>query len=149
MRKVKVAVVGGGSVAWSPRLISDLLLTDGLEGTEYRLLDIDLDAAKVMAKLCSRLSREWNKPARFVPTKDQKKALKDADAVIITISTGGLDAMEHELVGSEGDLFVIGETPERKGIGKAMLGGKNVDQMEQQTVLLVRIANIPRPSEKL
>ena len=60
-----------------------------------------------------------------------------------------LDSMEHELVGGEGDLFVIGETPERKGIGKAMLGGKNVDQMEQQTVLLVRIANIPRPSEKL
>lgn len=60
-----------------------------------------------------------------------------------------LDAMELELVGGEGDLYVVAETSERKGLGKAMLGGKNVDQMEQQTVLLIRIANVPTPAEKL
>ncbi|MCA9136354.1 MAG: hypothetical protein KDB00_06340 [Planctomycetales bacterium] len=60
-----------------------------------------------------------------------------------------LDSMELELPGGEGDLFVVAETSQRKGLGKAMLGGKNVDQMEQQTVLLLRIANVPTPAEKL
>ncbi|QEF97343.1 hypothetical protein Mal15_13830 [Stieleria maiorica] len=60
-----------------------------------------------------------------------------------------LDSMEFELAGGEGDLFVVSETTERKGLGREMFGGKNVDQMEQQTVLLIRIANVPTPAEKL
>lgn len=60
-----------------------------------------------------------------------------------------LDSMEFELVGGEDDLFVVSETATRKGIGRTMFGGKNVDQLEQQTVLLLRIANVPKPAEKL
>ncbi len=60
-----------------------------------------------------------------------------------------LDALEFQLTGGEGDLFVISETADRKGLGTEMFGGKNVDQMEQQTVLLIRIANVPTPAEKL
>ncbi len=60
-----------------------------------------------------------------------------------------LDSMEFELSGGEGDLFVVSETTDRKGLGREMFGGKNVDQMEQQTVLLIRIANVPTPAEKL
>jgi hypothetical protein len=63
--------------------------------------------------------------------------------------TWSLDSLAFELVGGEGDLFVISETASRRGMGKMMLGGKNVDQMEQQTVLLLRIANVPTPAEKL
>jgi hypothetical protein len=59
-----------------------------------------------------------------------------------------LDSMEFELVGGEGDLFLVSETVTRKGLGEMMLGGKTVDQMEQQTVLLLRIANVPNPAEK-
>ena len=60
-----------------------------------------------------------------------------------------LDSMEFELTGSEGDLFVISEAAVRKGIGRQMFGGKTVDQLEQQTILLIRIGNIPTPAEKL
>jgi len=60
-----------------------------------------------------------------------------------------LDSLEFELVGGEGDLFIVSETATRRGLGQMMLGGKNVDQMEQQTVLLIRIANVPTPAEKL
>lgn len=63
--------------------------------------------------------------------------------------TWSLDSLEFELVGGEGDLFVVSETESRRGLGKMMLGGKNVDQLEQQTVLLLRIVNIPTPAEKL
>lgn len=60
-----------------------------------------------------------------------------------------LEEMEVELVGGEGDLFVITETMSRCGMGKMMLGGKDVDQMEEQTVVLLRIENIPSPAERL
>lgn len=63
--------------------------------------------------------------------------------------TWSLDSLEFELIGGEGDLFVLSETESRRGLGKMMFGGKNVDQMEQQTVLLLRIANIPTPAEQL
>ncbi|WP_253160091.1 hypothetical protein [Stieleria tagensis] len=60
-----------------------------------------------------------------------------------------LDSLDFEIRGHEGDVFVIAETADRKGLGKEMLGGKNVDQMEQQTVVLLKIANVPTPAERL
>jgi len=60
-----------------------------------------------------------------------------------------LGDMEFELAGGEGDLFVISETESRRGLGKSMLGGEDVDLMEEQTVLLLRIENIPGPADKL
>ena len=60
-----------------------------------------------------------------------------------------LESMDFELAGGEGDLFVIAETASRRGLGKLMLGGENVDRLEQQTVILLRIANVPTPAEKL
>ncbi|MEO1615310.1 MAG: hypothetical protein AAFV88_05640 [Planctomycetota bacterium] len=60
-----------------------------------------------------------------------------------------LGQLEFELTGGEGDLYLIGETTERQSLGRDMLGGENVDQMEQQTVLLLRFANIPTPADKV
>jgi hypothetical protein len=60
-----------------------------------------------------------------------------------------LDDLEFELSGGEGDLFLLGQTAPRKGLGEQMFGGTDVDQLEQQTVLLLRIANVPTPAEKL
>lgn len=95
--KVKIVMVGGGSVSWSPRLINDLTLTIGLENAEYTILDIDPDSGSKMAKLGQKLSDDRNLGTKFNYTADQKEAFTNADFVIITISTGGFDAMEHDL----------------------------------------------------
>ncbi|MEL6108557.1 MAG: hypothetical protein AAFU85_21335 [Planctomycetota bacterium] len=60
-----------------------------------------------------------------------------------------LEPLEFDLPASEGDLFVITETASRRGLGRQMFGGKNVDQLEQQTMVLLRIAHIPRAADKL
>jgi len=52
-KKVKITLVGGGSVNWSPTLINDLMLKEGLEEAEFILLDIDLEAAGKVAQLVS------------------------------------------------------------------------------------------------
>ncbi|MEO1530252.1 MAG: hypothetical protein AAFX06_33085 [Planctomycetota bacterium] len=59
------------------------------------------------------------------------------------------ERLEFDLPGGEGDLFVITETASRRGLGRQMLGGKNVDQLEQQTLVLLRIAHVPQTADAL
>lgn len=96
-KKVKIVMVGGGSVNWSPRLINDLLLTPGLQNAEYVILDIDPEAGDKMVQLGRKLVNERGLEADFYYTSNPEDAYKGADFVIITISTGGLEAMEYDL----------------------------------------------------
>ncbi len=36
----KIVIVGGGSNAWTPKIVKDMLLTPSLSGAEYVLFDI-------------------------------------------------------------------------------------------------------------
>ena len=95
--KVKITLVGGGSVNWSPTLINDLMLKEGLEKVEFILLDIDLPAAEKIAQLGRKLNKDRGLFCTFEATNDEESAFEDTDYVIITITTGGLDAMEYDL----------------------------------------------------
>jgi len=96
-RSLKIVMVGGGSVNWGPKLINDMTLTKGLENSRFVLLDTDLEAAQKMAKLGKKLAKERELSCSFEPTDNDEVAFRDVDYVIITISTGGLNAMEHDL----------------------------------------------------
>lgn len=111
--KPKIVMVGGGSYGWSPCLISDLIQTPELEGSDVILLDINLAAAKEIKAVADRLCADNHKKFRFTATSNEDNAFKDADFVVITISTGGLDMMKHDL-----------EIPEHYGIYQS--GGDSV-----------------------
>jgi alpha-galactosidase len=95
--KTKIVMVGGGSYNWSPRLLCDLVQTSELEGAEVVLLDLNLTAAKEMKAAIDRICADNHKKFSFTATNNEDKAFKDADFVLITISTGGLDMMRHDL----------------------------------------------------
>jgi alpha-galactosidase len=97
MRKPKVAMIGGGSYSWMPHIIRDIVLKPELESAEIRLLDLDLESAEIIAAVGQKYVKDWSLPATFLATTDADQALDGADAVVITISTGGLDAMAHDL----------------------------------------------------
>lgn len=97
MKKVKICFVGGGSYSWGPSLIRDIMGIPEVPEVEFRLLDTNLAAANLLAKLGRKLAKDWNRKTTFIPTKDQKEAYSGADFVLICISTGGLKAMEHDL----------------------------------------------------
>lgn len=103
--KYKIVMVGGGSYNWSPRLLCDLVQAPELEGSEVVLLDLNLTAARAMKAAIDRICADNQKKFRFTATTDEEKAFRDADFIVITISTGGLDMMKHDL-----------EIPERYGI---------------------------------
>jgi len=95
--KVKIAVIGGGSYSWTYTIVRDLVVTPELEGSTIVLEDIDADALKITGPLCRKVVKESGRKFTIETTTSEAAALKDADYVILTISTGGFDTMEHDI----------------------------------------------------
>jgi len=112
MKRHRIVLVGGGSNAWTPNLVKDMLLTDGLGDSDFVLFDINRKASDLNAAFLEKLNGQLQTGARFISTDDRRKALKGADYVIITISTGGLRAMAHDLAIPEqyGIHHTVGDT---------------------------------------
>jgi alpha-galactosidase len=112
MSPLKIVMVGGGSVLWTPTLVRDLLLTPPLRGAEIVLYDVNKDASDLTAAFCTKLAATLGVPAHIVSTDRRERAFADADHVIITISTGGLDAMARDLAIPEeyGIYHTVGDT---------------------------------------
>jgi len=118
----KITVIGGGSVHWMPTIVRDLAVTDGLGRSHIVLEDIEpahLDATLPMAR---RILEQAGTGCTVEATSDQRAALDGADYVILTISTGGLDAMRHDLEIPEkyGIFQSVGDTVGPGGIARAL-----------------------------
>lgn len=121
-KKPKIVFIGGGSVTFSPKLLNDFILTPGLENAHYELLDINPLLGETMVRYGSMLRKLRGASCTFNYTGDQKGALKDADIVLITISTGGLEAMRHDLSIPEeyGIFHTVGDTVGPGGWSRAL-----------------------------
>ncbi len=97
MSRLKIVIVGGGSNAWAPQLVRDMLLKPELAGSEFVLYDVNRKAAELVKALCDRLVEMFGVKARIAVTDQRARAFRGADYFVITISTGGLDAMAHDL----------------------------------------------------
>ena len=106
---MKIAMVGGGSCLWSPKLICDMIHEKSLDESEIVLEDIDLRAADRIRCAAERLARDNRSRLRFTITDNEEKAFENADVVLITISTGGLETMRADV-----------EIPEKYGIYQAV-----------------------------
>ena len=91
----KIAVIGGGSVLWMPRLGCDMFMEDALDGSELVLVDIDPAAAKLVKSYLEECVRVLKKNWR-ITIADEDSALKDAHCVAVSISTGGFEAMDKD-----------------------------------------------------
>jgi alpha-galactosidase len=98
-------MIGGGSFNWMPRLLPDIMSAEALRSADFRLLDIQPEAAEIIAEVGRRYAGAYKSKATFLATGNAARALDGADFVVITISTGLLDAMEPDI-----------KVPERYGI---------------------------------
>jgi alpha-galactosidase/6-phospho-beta-glucosidase family protein len=104
--------VGGGSYQWRPKIIQDVALNEGLRGGSLILHDIDGEALDDMY--------EWGTTALDVAQADLKlektlqlgESLRGADFVVLSISTGGLDAaaLDLEIPARYGVVQTVGDT---------------------------------------
>lgn len=117
----KLAFIGGGSVMWAPRLGTDLFLSPGLRGSTLCLTDIDpVGTAAVKAyldKVNGMIGNGWE-----IEIVDEDAALDAADCVMISISTGGLQAMHNDCKIPEkyGIYHSVGDTVGPAGISRTL-----------------------------
>ena len=96
-RPIKIVFVGGGSVAWAPQLIRDILATNGLKEVELVLWDSDRIAAERIRQFTAQLQPRLGSNALVWVADSQSAAFADATHFLITISTGGFNSMAHDL----------------------------------------------------
>ena len=122
MPDLKITLVGGGSLNWTPRLVSNILSTDYLNGSHVVLYDIDPDALDLTYNLVLKYRDLAGSATSFEKTTDRDTAMDGADAVVVTISTGGLKAMRCDLEIPEkyGIYQTVGDTTGPGGVARAL-----------------------------
>ena len=83
----KLVLIGGGSFAWTHRLVTDIACIPSLHGMHVVLHDIDATALQVVHPLCTRVSDALGANLRIERSSDLTTALQGADFVILTICT--------------------------------------------------------------
>jgi alpha-galactosidase/6-phospho-beta-glucosidase family protein len=130
MNRIKIVIVGGGSVAWTPRVVKDMMLTDSLNRAEYVLYDLDKRASDLTKALLDKLAGQLGIKPKIVSTDQRARAFRGADYFVITISTGGLNAMARDLAIPEkyGIYHTVGDTSGPGGWARLM---RNFDVFKQ------------------
>lgn len=119
---MKIAYIGGGSILWCLYLTKQLIDSEYLAGTCLTLMDIDPVALERNRKACSIYNSEKGAPIDISTTTSLDTALEDADFVIVSISTGRLEAMRHDIDIPEryGIFHTVGDTVGPAGWARAM-----------------------------
>ena len=123
MKKLNIAYIGGGSMAWARNLMNDLAVESELTGN-VRLYDINKEAALMN----ERIGNFYNEAEGAVSSWDYKavrtldEALTGADFVIISILPGTFDDMENDVHYPEryGIYQSVGDTAGPGGIMRAV-----------------------------
>ncbi|MCK4298635.1 MAG: alpha-glucosidase/alpha-galactosidase, partial [Planctomycetes bacterium] len=94
----RIAFIGAGSFGFTRGLVRDILTFPLLADSEIVLMDIDKERLDFAKKAVGRIIEAGNYPARMEATMDRRKALKGADAVLITILAGGVNVWKHDIL---------------------------------------------------
>jgi alpha-galactosidase len=129
---MKITVIGGGSYQWAPTIIADILQFPSLSAAHLVLQDIDPAPLPLMESYAKQAITTLGADATVETTTDQRAAIDGADAVVVTISTGGFRSMRHDLA-----------VPERFGIKQSVgdsVGPGGINRALRNIPVLVGIA---------
>ncbi len=121
----RIAFVGGGSYQWGPKITQDVALNEELRGGVLVLHDINAEALQDMYEWGTRALGEMKAHLKLEKTQRLEEALRGADFVILSISTGGLDAtaLDLEIPARYGVVQTVGDTV---GPGGLFRGLRNI-----------------------
>lgn len=105
----RIAIIGGGSFQWVPKLLVDLANAPALQDAHVVLEDLDPGTLPPMVELVEHIAKIRGIGLSVESTTDQRAALADADYVVVNISTGGFESMNADLL-----------IPERYGIRQSV-----------------------------
>ncbi len=93
----KIAFIGGGSAKFIREVVVDLFSFEALQDSHIALMDIDSERLGLSRDLVTKMIKDRKLPAKVSATTDQRKAIKDADFVIITIMVGGYGCYKQDV----------------------------------------------------
>ncbi|MFB3883431.1 MAG: alpha-glucosidase/alpha-galactosidase, partial [Armatimonadota bacterium] len=93
----KIAFVGAGSLGFTRTLVIDMMSHEDLAGSTISLIDIDAERLDYAKRAVERIMQAGNYPAKVEASTDRAVGLKDADIVIITILSHGVEGFRPEI----------------------------------------------------
>ena len=122
----KISFVGAGSTVFMKNILTDILLESELNSSEITLYDIDSSRLKTSQIVADKIASSLKVSASIKSTNDRKKALIEADFVIVMIQVGGYKPstlIDFEIPAKYGLQQTIADTV---GIGGIMRGLRTV-----------------------
>lgn len=118
----KIAFIGAGSLGFTRGLVRDILTFPLLQDATLSLMDTDPERLEFAHASVQRIVDLGNYPARVEATSDRAEALRDADVVLVTILSHGVEAWRHdiEIPKKYGVDTNIGDTRGPSGIFRAL-----------------------------
>ena len=115
---MKIVLIGGGSYVFAPSVVEDLMVKAKLSDFEFVLMDIDKEAAQVLAKIAQRVAVDNALNVIVSATSNRLKALENADYVITSVAIQGAKRwlMDYEICMQEGIPFELRESGALAGI---------------------------------
>jgi len=95
---VRIAFIGAGSFGFTRGLVRDILTFPLLRDANIVLMDINRQRLDFARTAVERIIEAGNYPAKLEATMDRRKALKGADAVLVTILAGGVNVWQHDIL---------------------------------------------------
>jgi len=120
--RCKIAVIGAGSLAFTPNLVADLTRSSVFKGSSIMLMDIDSEVLGKVKRIAEKIIEAQRVELRVETTIDREEALKDADFVTITIGVGGVEAtqLDGRLAEKYGVYQTVADTVGPGGFSRAL-----------------------------
>lgn len=121
-RRTRICIVGGGSYNWGPILLKDIASKKDVLAGVVMLHDIDPVALDDLARLGRKIMAAAGADFAVEATTDLRAALQDAEFVVVTITTGGLESMrlDLEIPRKYGIYQTVGDTVGPGGLARAL-----------------------------
>jgi len=146
----KIAFIGAGSVVFTKTLMSDIMATPALAGSELALMSRTMPKLKRMEAFAKRMLKENQVPGKVWSTLDRREAIKDADFVIVTFQIGGMDAysVDYEVPLKYGVDQCIGDTMGPGGLFRALRAipelmgvARDMEELARPGAVMLQYAN--------
>ena len=126
IRRIKITLIGAGSIVFTRNLLGDIFSYPELADCEVALHDIDEHRLGLAEKVAQRLARTLGVTPTITASIDRRRALADARFVISTIQVGGYKpatVTDFDIPKKFGLTQTIGDT---LGIGGIMRGLRTI-----------------------
>ncbi len=94
---IKITFIGAGSTVFTRNLTRDILTFPLMEDATLCLMDIDAERLDFARRAVQQTVDRGHYPATVQATQNRVEALTDADIVIITVNTHGVDVFRHDI----------------------------------------------------